>query len=99
MSTHNWLRNVESKENMHSRTSVNSGDPEKQSDMFIRGLLSSICFKEIKDFLLSAGCSEDLFGPVLSFFHSMATLRVTEAEYTLLTATALLCSGQTTSDL
>ncbi|XP_038579232.1 nuclear receptor subfamily 1, group H, member 5 isoform X2 [Micropterus salmoides] len=57
MSTHNWLRNVESKENIQ------------------RG-------------------SEDLFGPVVSFFHSMATLRVTEAEYTLLTATALLCSDR-----
>ncbi|XP_073325941.1 bile acid receptor-like isoform X2 [Pagrus major] len=64
MSTHNWLRNVESKENIHSRTLVNSGG------------------------------SEDLFGPVLNFFHSMATLRVTEAEYTLLTATALLCSDR-----
>uniref|UniRef100_A0A3P8SJF8 Nuclear receptor subfamily 1, group H, member 5 n=1 Tax=Amphiprion percula TaxID=161767 RepID=A0A3P8SJF8_AMPPE len=38
--------------------------------------------------------SEDLFGPVLNFFHSMAALRVTEAEYTLLTATALLCSDR-----
>uniref|UniRef100_A0A3Q3FEG4 Nuclear receptor subfamily 1, group H, member 5 n=1 Tax=Labrus bergylta TaxID=56723 RepID=A0A3Q3FEG4_9LABR len=64
MSPHNWLRNVESKENIHSRTPVNSGS------------------------------SEDLFGPVLNFFHSMATLRVTEAEYTLLTATALLCSDR-----
>lgn len=62
MSTQNWLRNVESKENC--RTSVDSGG------------------------------SEDLFGPVLGFFHSMATLRVTEAEYTLLTATALLCSDR-----
>uniref|UniRef100_A0A3B4TB52 Nuclear receptor subfamily 1, group H, member 5 n=1 Tax=Seriola dumerili TaxID=41447 RepID=A0A3B4TB52_SERDU len=38
--------------------------------------------------------AEDLFGPVLSFFHSMKTLRVTEAEYSLLTATALLCSDR-----
>uniref|UniRef100_A0A3B5KZ62 Nuclear receptor subfamily 1, group H, member 5 n=1 Tax=Xiphophorus couchianus TaxID=32473 RepID=A0A3B5KZ62_9TELE len=37
-------------------------------------------------------CSEDLLGSVLNFLHSMAVLRVTEAEYTLLTATALLCS-------
>ncbi|XP_054465005.1 nuclear receptor subfamily 1, group H, member 5 isoform X1 [Anoplopoma fimbria] len=64
MSSHNWLRNVESKENIHSRSLVNSGG------------------------------SEDLLGPVLNFFHSMATLRVTEAEYTLLTATALLCSDR-----
>uniref|UniRef100_A0A8C2XPV4 Nuclear receptor subfamily 1, group H, member 5 n=1 Tax=Cyclopterus lumpus TaxID=8103 RepID=A0A8C2XPV4_CYCLU len=40
------------------------------------------------------GGSEDLLGPVLNFFHSMATLRVTEAEYALLTATALLCSDR-----
>ncbi|KAF3860094.1 hypothetical protein F7725_000349 [Dissostichus mawsoni] len=46
MSSHNWLRNVESKENFHSRMlPVNSG------------------------------CSEDLLGPVLNFFHSMAALR------------------------
>ncbi|XP_034000858.1 nuclear receptor subfamily 1, group H, member 5 [Trematomus bernacchii] len=65
MSSHNWLRNVESKENFHSRMlPVNSG------------------------------CSEDLLGPVLNFFHSMAALRVTEAEYSLLTATALLCSDR-----
>uniref|UniRef100_A0A3Q2WS98 Nuclear receptor subfamily 1, group H, member 5 n=1 Tax=Haplochromis burtoni TaxID=8153 RepID=A0A3Q2WS98_HAPBU len=38
--------------------------------------------------------SEDLFAPVLNFFHSMVALRVTEAEYTLLTATALLCSDR-----
>uniref|UniRef100_A0A4W6BZS9 Nuclear receptor subfamily 1, group H, member 5 n=2 Tax=Lates calcarifer TaxID=8187 RepID=A0A4W6BZS9_LATCA len=63
-STHNWLRNVESKENIHSRALVNSGS------------------------------SEDLLGPVLTFFHSMKTLRVTEAEYSLLTATALLCSDR-----
>lgn len=37
--------------------------------------------------------SRDLLGPVLHFFQSMATLRVTEAEYTLLAATVLLCSG------
>nr|XP_019944675.1 PREDICTED: bile acid receptor-like isoform X2 [Paralichthys olivaceus]XP_019944676.1 PREDICTED: bile acid receptor-like isoform X2 [Paralichthys olivaceus] len=63
-STHNWLRNVDSKENIHSRTLVDSGS------------------------------SEDLFGPVLTFFHSMKTLRVTEAEYSLLAATALLCSDR-----
>uniref|UniRef100_A0A3B3YUD6 Nuclear receptor subfamily 1, group H, member 5 n=1 Tax=Poecilia mexicana TaxID=48701 RepID=A0A3B3YUD6_9TELE len=40
------------------------------------------------------GCSEDLLGSVLNFLHSMAVLRVTEAEYTLLTATALLCSDR-----
>ncbi|XP_053280387.1 nuclear receptor subfamily 1, group H, member 5 [Pleuronectes platessa] len=63
-STHNWLRNVESTENLQSTTLVDSGS------------------------------GEDLFGPVLTFFHSMKTLRVTEAEYSLLTATALLCSDR-----
>ncbi|CAN9515817.1 unnamed protein product [Ophioblennius macclurei] len=60
MSTHNWLRNAESKENFH----------------------------------ISSGNGEDLLGPVLNFFHSMVALRVTEAEYALLTATALLCSDR-----
>ncbi|XP_004575451.3 nuclear receptor subfamily 1, group H, member 5 isoform X1 [Maylandia zebra] len=64
MSTHSFLRDVESKENIHSR-----------------GLIGS-------------ESSEDLFAPVLNFFHSMVALRVTEAEYTLLTATALLCSDR-----
>uniref|UniRef100_A0A3Q0SAY9 Nuclear receptor subfamily 1, group H, member 5 n=1 Tax=Amphilophus citrinellus TaxID=61819 RepID=A0A3Q0SAY9_AMPCI len=64
MSTHSCLRNVESKESIHSMT------------------------------LISSGGSEDLFAPVLNFFHSMVALRVTEAEYTLLTATALLCSDR-----
>lgn len=64
MSTHSCLRNLESKESMHSRT------------------------------LISSESSEDLFAPVLNFFHSMVALRVTEAEYTLLTATALLCSDR-----
>uniref|UniRef100_A0A3Q4I747 Nuclear receptor subfamily 1, group H, member 5 n=1 Tax=Neolamprologus brichardi TaxID=32507 RepID=A0A3Q4I747_NEOBR len=64
MSTHSFLRDVESKENIHSR-----------------GLIGS-------------GGSEDLFAPVLNFFHSIVALRVTEAEYTLLTATALLCSDR-----
>ncbi|XP_057686288.1 nuclear receptor subfamily 1, group H, member 5 isoform X1 [Corythoichthys intestinalis] len=35
---------------------------------------------------------EDLLSPVLNFFHSMVALQVTEAEYVLLGATALLCS-------
>ncbi|XP_029973997.1 nuclear receptor subfamily 1, group H, member 5 [Salarias fasciatus] len=59
-STHNWLRNAESKENFH----------------------------------ISSGNGQDLLGPVLGFFHSMVALRVTEAEYALLTATALLCSDR-----
>ncbi|KAJ8016621.1 hypothetical protein DPEC_G00009150 [Dallia pectoralis] len=44
-----------------------------------------------------SGVIEDLLGPVLNFFHSMAALGVTEAEYALLTATALLCSADETS--
>uniref|UniRef100_A0A3Q2QKX4 Nuclear receptor subfamily 1, group H, member 5 n=1 Tax=Fundulus heteroclitus TaxID=8078 RepID=A0A3Q2QKX4_FUNHE len=43
---------------------------------------------------ISSGSSEDLLGSVLNFLHSMVVLRVTEAEYTLLTATALLCSDR-----
>ncbi|XP_038154420.1 nuclear receptor subfamily 1, group H, member 5 [Cyprinodon tularosa] len=43
---------------------------------------------------VGSGSSEDLLGSVLNFLHSMAVLRVTEAEYTLLTATALLCSDR-----
>ncbi|XP_053705201.1 nuclear receptor subfamily 1, group H, member 5 isoform X2 [Synchiropus splendidus] len=42
----------------------------------------------------NSGHSEDLLGPVINFFHSMGALRVTEAEFTLLTATALLCSDR-----
>uniref|UniRef100_A0A665X019 Nuclear receptor subfamily 1, group H, member 5 n=1 Tax=Echeneis naucrates TaxID=173247 RepID=A0A665X019_ECHNA len=64
MSTHIWLRNVESKENIHNST------------------------------LVSSGVNEDFFGSVFNFFHSMKTLQVTEAEYSLLTATALLCSDR-----
>ncbi|XP_023812072.1 bile acid receptor isoform X1 [Oryzias latipes] len=42
----------------------------------------------------SSGSSEELRRPVLGFLHSMAALQVTEAEYALLTATALLCSDR-----
>ncbi|XP_028308504.1 nuclear receptor subfamily 1, group H, member 5 [Gouania willdenowi] len=43
---------------------------------------------------ISSGSNEDLLGPVLNFFHSMESLRVSDAEYALLTATALLCSDR-----
>ncbi|XP_047225262.1 nuclear receptor subfamily 1, group H, member 5 [Girardinichthys multiradiatus] len=43
---------------------------------------------------ISSGSSEDFLGSVLNFLHSMTVLHVTEAEYTLLTATALLCSDR-----
>lgn len=56
--------------------------------------LRNVGSKESSQMSVSTGGSEDLFGPVLNFFHSMATLRVTETEYTLLTATALLCSDR-----
>uniref|UniRef100_A0A3P9JQQ4 Nuclear receptor subfamily 1, group H, member 5 n=1 Tax=Oryzias latipes TaxID=8090 RepID=A0A3P9JQQ4_ORYLA len=42
----------------------------------------------------SSGSSEELRRPVLGFLRSMAALQVTEAEYALLTATALLCSDR-----
>ncbi|KAM6976938.1 nuclear receptor subfamily 1, group H, member 5 [Aplochiton taeniatus] len=61
ISSHHWMRSFESKENIHSGTSVNSG------------------------------ANEEMLGPVLNFFHSMTALGVSEVEYTLLTATALLC--------
>ncbi|XP_055787809.1 bile acid receptor-like isoform X1 [Salvelinus fontinalis] len=64
ISTHHWLKTLESKENIHSGTGP-----------------------------VNSGVNEDLLGPVLNFFHSMAALGVTEAEYALLTATALLCSA------
>lgn len=44
--------------------------------------------------MVSLGGNEDLLDAVLSFFHSMVALRVSEAEYALLTATALLCSDR-----
>lgn len=49
--------------------------------------------------MCATGGNEDLLDAVLSFFHSMVALRVSEAEYALLTATALLCSGHYTSAL
>lgn len=44
-------------------------------------------------FICWAGMSEELLGPVLNFFHSMAAISVTDAEYALLVATSVLCSG------
>ncbi|XP_062397424.1 nuclear receptor subfamily 1, group H, member 5 [Sardina pilchardus] len=41
-----------------------------------------------------SGAGEDLLAPVLNFFHSMASLGVTEAEYALLMATSILCSDR-----
>ncbi|MFT7802205.1 bile acid receptor-like [Arapaima gigas] len=46
------------------------------------------------DSLCGSGDPEELLGPVINFFHSMTVLAVTEAEYALLTATAVLCSDQ-----
>ncbi|XP_054649111.1 nuclear receptor subfamily 1, group H, member 5 isoform X2 [Dunckerocampus dactyliophorus] len=51
--------------------------------------LRHVCSKDI-----SSGSSEDLLNPVLNFCHSMAALQVSEAEYALLGATALLCSDR-----
>ncbi|XP_038864179.1 bile acid receptor-like isoform X3 [Salvelinus namaycush] len=68
ISTHHWLKTLESKENIHSGTGP-----------------------------LNPGVNEDLLGPVINFFHSMAALGVTEAEYALLTATVLLCSADEAS--
>lgn len=88
-STHAWLRNAATKQ--HSRTSVSSGEST--------GVVSEHSIKQTLQqstiLLNPGGSSQDLLGPVLNFFQSMATLRVTETEYTLLTATVLLCSGLT----
>ncbi|TSO77771.1 Bile acid receptor [Bagarius yarrelli] len=45
-----------------------------------------------QDMLLNSGVSEELSGSVLNFFHSLAAISVTEAEYALLVATSVLCS-------
>ncbi|KAM9342375.1 nuclear receptor subfamily 1, group H, member 5 [Pholidichthys leucotaenia] len=42
----------------------------------------------------SPGSSDDIISSVLSFFHSVTALQVTEVEFALLTATALLCSDR-----
>lgn len=41
-----------------------------------------------------SGDSGDLLEPVLTFFHSMVALQLSEAEYALLAATILLCSDR-----
>ncbi|KAF4072536.1 hypothetical protein AMELA_G00264150 [Ameiurus melas] len=46
------------------------------------------------EMLLNSGMSEELLGPVLNFFHSMAAISVTDAEYALLVATSVLCSDR-----
>uniref|UniRef100_A0A3B4AIW6 Uncharacterized protein n=1 Tax=Periophthalmus magnuspinnatus TaxID=409849 RepID=A0A3B4AIW6_9GOBI len=48
-------------------------------------LLVSLCISEACDELLE---------PVLTFFHSMVALQLSDSEYALLTATALLCSDR-----
>ncbi|KTG05664.1 hypothetical protein cypCar_00029065 [Cyprinus carpio] len=42
---------------------------------------------------VSTGLNDEFLRSVVNFLHSMATIAVTEAEYALLTATAVLCSG------
>ncbi|XP_062855201.1 nuclear receptor subfamily 1, group H, member 5 isoform X2 [Trichomycterus rosablanca] len=44
--------------------------------------------------LLNSGMGEEILRPMLNFFHSMAAIAVTEAEYALLVATAVLCSDR-----
>ncbi|KAG7472711.1 hypothetical protein MATL_G00111760 [Megalops atlanticus] len=57
--------------------------------------LRTLDFKECEGKMLpNSGVTEDVLGPVINFFHSMAALGVTEAEYALLTATAVLCSDR-----
>ncbi|XP_055079184.1 nuclear receptor subfamily 1, group H, member 5 [Periophthalmus magnuspinnatus] len=46
-----------------------------------------------RTFTSSEACDE-LLEPVLTFFHSMVALQLSDSEYALLTATALLCSDR-----
>ncbi|XP_026865776.2 nuclear receptor subfamily 1, group H, member 5 [Electrophorus electricus] len=47
------------------------------------------------EIILNSGeLSEDLLRPVLGFFHSMAAIAASDAEYALLTATAVFCSDR-----
>ncbi|KAL7828851.1 hypothetical protein SRHO_G00324850 [Serrasalmus rhombeus] len=64
VSTHNWVKALQSKTNSSHEAILNSG------------------------------LSEELLRPVLNFFHSMTAIAVTDAEYALLTATAVLCSDR-----
>ncbi|XP_077465413.1 nuclear receptor subfamily 1, group H, member 5 isoform X2 [Stigmatopora argus] len=52
----------------------------------------SQCLSVESKVCVSTGRSEDLLSPLLTFFRSMVAMQVTEAEYVLLGATALLCS-------
>ncbi|KAG9332725.1 hypothetical protein JZ751_014824 [Albula glossodonta] len=57
--------------------------------------LKTLDFKECDGKnLTNSGATEDVLEPVMNFFHSMVALGVTDAEYALLTATAVLCSGK-----
>lgn len=46
--------------------------------------------------LTHSGLNDELLRSVVNFLHSMVTIAVTEAEYALLTATAVLCSDRPT---
>ncbi|XP_024148779.1 nuclear receptor subfamily 1, group H, member 5 isoform X2 [Oryzias melastigma] len=79
--------------------SLNPLSPSPALQLFSVSAQSWFRHAEVKDHmvgrvLMSSGSSEDLLRPVLGFLRSMAALQVTEAEYALLTATALLCSDR-----
>lgn len=103
LTAHHWSRDTESKENYHGRTSPGSGKSgvgthsEQAVVSCVAGSNFKVAPRETAHTFplkrLQSGGGEDLLGPVINFFHSMATLQVTETEYALLTATALLCSG------
>uniref|UniRef100_A0A3Q2ZRY3 Nuclear receptor subfamily 1, group H, member 5 n=1 Tax=Kryptolebias marmoratus TaxID=37003 RepID=A0A3Q2ZRY3_KRYMA len=79
--------------------SHNPASPSPVLQLFSRSTQNWLRDAETKENIqsrtpVSSGGSEDLLGSVLNFLHSMAVLRVTEAEYALLTApgTTLSCS-------
>ncbi|XP_017266832.1 nuclear receptor subfamily 1, group H, member 5 [Kryptolebias marmoratus] len=81
--------------------SHNPASPSPVLQLFSRSTQNWLRDAETKENIqsrtpVSSGGSEDLLGSVLNFLHSMAVLRVTEAEYALLTApgTTLSCSDR-----
>ncbi|KAI5610398.1 nuclear receptor subfamily 1, group H, member 5, partial [Silurus asotus] len=80
---------------LHSSFSFSSalypGGPSGYSHSWVKTSESKASSQEM---ILNSGMSEELVGPVLNFFHSMAAISVTDAEYALLVATSVLCSDR-----
>ncbi|KAF7695562.1 hypothetical protein HF521_007285 [Silurus meridionalis] len=75
---------------LHS-SSLYPGGPSGYSHSWVKTSESKASSQEM---ILNSGMSEELVGPVLNFFHSMAAISVTDAEYALLVATSVLCSDR-----